>query len=81
MGEPVPGRAQPQGKLPFPALLLSTPVSSSNIDHLVFTTRRADLLTGCMPSLQGLEDAIDLSVTHPTWQRTKPNDPNDEHTG
>lgn len=30
---------------------------------------------------QGLEDAIDLSVTHPTWQRTKPDDPEDEHTG
>jgi hypothetical protein len=31
--------------------------------------------------LQGLQDAIDLSVTHPTWQRTRPDDPEDEHTG
>lgn len=31
--------------------------------------------------VQGLEDVIGLSVTHPTWQRTKPDDPNDEHTG
>ncbi|CAL8464887.1 g4422 [Coccomyxa elongata] len=31
--------------------------------------------------LKGLEDAIGLSVTHPTWQRTKPDDPSDEHTG
>lgn len=32
-------------------------------------------------SLQGLEDVIGLSVTHPTWQRTKPNDPEDKHAG
>lgn len=31
--------------------------------------------------LKGLEDAIGLSVTHPTWQRTRPNDPQDEHSG
>lgn len=31
--------------------------------------------------LKGLEDTIGLSVTHPTWQRTKPDDPSDEHTG
>ena len=29
---------------------------------------------------QGLEDAITVSVVHPTWQRTKP-DTDDEHTG
>ena len=29
---------------------------------------------------QGLEDAISVSVVHPTWQRTKP-DTDDEHTG
>lgn len=32
-------------------------------------------------NLKGLEDAIDLSVTHPTWQRTRPDNPEDEHTG
>jgi putative glutathione S-transferase len=32
-------------------------------------------------NLKGLQDAIDLSVTHPTWQRTRPDDPEDEHTG
>ena len=37
--------------------------------------------TGYALPLQGLQDAIDLSVTHPTWQRTRPDDPNDEHTG
>lgn len=31
--------------------------------------------------LKGLEDVIGLSVTHPTWQRTKPNDPEDKHAG
>ncbi|GFR42957.1 hypothetical protein Agub_g3954, partial [Astrephomene gubernaculifera] len=31
--------------------------------------------------MKGLEDAIGLSVTHPTWQRTRPDDPRDEHTG
>lgn len=30
-------------------------------------------------SLQGLEDVVGLSVTHPTWQRTRPDQ--DEHTG
>ncbi|KAK9835349.1 hypothetical protein WJX81_004140 [Elliptochloris bilobata] len=32
-------------------------------------------------NLKGLQDIIGLSVTHPTWQRTRPDDPNDEHTG
>ena len=31
-------------------------------------------------AVQGLEDAIGLSVTHSTWQRTKP-DTEDEHCG
>ena len=30
---------------------------------------------------QGLEAAIGVSVVHPTWQKTKPDDPNDEHCG
>ena len=30
---------------------------------------------------QGLEDAVGVSVVHPTWQKTKPDDPNDEHYG
>ena len=31
--------------------------------------------------LQGLEDVIGLSATHPTWQKTKPNDEEDSHWG
>ncbi|KXZ42325.1 hypothetical protein GPECTOR_161g124 [Gonium pectorale] len=31
--------------------------------------------------LKGLDHAIGVSVTHPTWQRTRPDDPKDEHTG
>ena len=31
--------------------------------------------------VQGLEDTIGLSATHPTWQRTRPNDPEDSHWG
>ena len=31
--------------------------------------------------LKGLEDVIGVSITHPTWQRSRPNDPNDHHTG
>lgn len=31
--------------------------------------------------LKGLQDAIGLSVTHPTWARTRPDDPEDKHTG
>lgn len=31
--------------------------------------------------LKGLQDAIAVSVVHPTWQRTRPDDPSDEHTG
>lgn len=30
---------------------------------------------------QGLENAIGVSVVHPTWQRTRPDDPADAHTG
>ncbi len=43
--------------------------------------RYAVLLNQSFCVFQGLEDAIGLSVTHPTWQRTKPDDPSDEHTG
>lgn len=32
-------------------------------------------------ALKGLEDHITVTVVHPTWQRTRPNDPNDLHTG
>ncbi|KAK9823109.1 hypothetical protein WJX72_000330 [[Myrmecia] bisecta] len=32
-------------------------------------------------NMKGLEDVIGLSVTHPTWQRTRPDDPEDTHTG
>ena len=31
--------------------------------------------------LKGLQDAIKITVVHPTWQRTRPNDPNDKHCG
>lgn len=31
--------------------------------------------------VQGLEDAIGVSITHPTWQRTKPDNDKDKHTG
>jgi hypothetical protein len=30
---------------------------------------------------QGLDNAISVSVAHPVWQRTKPNDEMDGHTG
>jgi hypothetical protein len=30
---------------------------------------------------QGLQDVIGVSVVHPTWQRTRPDDPADKHTG
>jgi putative glutathione S-transferase len=32
-------------------------------------------------NLKGLQDAIGLSVTHPTWQRTRPDSPDDQHAG
>ena len=31
--------------------------------------------------MKGLEDAISMSVVHPTWQRTRPADPADTHCG
>lgn len=31
--------------------------------------------------MQGLQDVIGVSVTHPTWQRTRPDNPEDKHTG
>jgi len=31
--------------------------------------------------LKGLEDAISHSIVHPTWQRTRPDDPSDTHCG
>ena len=40
-------------------------------------------MTLCAPIKlgQGLEDAIGVSITHPTWQRSRPDDPHDKHTG
>jgi glutathionyl-hydroquinone reductase len=32
-------------------------------------------------ALKGLQDAITVTVVHPVWQRTRPDDPNDLHTG
>jgi glutathionyl-hydroquinone reductase len=32
-------------------------------------------------ALKGLQDAITVTVTHPIWRRTRPNDPNDLHNG
>lgn len=35
----------------------------------------------CVRKLKGLEDVIGLSVVHPTWGRTRPDDPEDSHSG
>jgi glutathionyl-hydroquinone reductase len=32
-------------------------------------------------ALKGLQNAITVTVVHPVWQRTRPDDPNDLHTG
>jgi glutathionyl-hydroquinone reductase len=32
-------------------------------------------------ALKGLEDDISVSIVHPVWRRTRPDDPNDFHTG
>ena len=32
-------------------------------------------------ALKGLEDTISVTTVHPTWQRTRPDDPNDLHCG
>lgn len=34
-----------------------------------------------MLKLKGLEEVIDVCVTHPIWQKTAPDDPEDKHTG
>jgi glutathionyl-hydroquinone reductase len=31
--------------------------------------------------LKGLEDVISVTIVHPTWRRTRPNDPEDTHCG
>ena len=49
------------------------------VDVLSFNNASV-ILKACAAS-QGLQDVIGLSVTHPTWQRTRPDDPKDEHTG
>ena len=39
--------------------------------------------TRCLAALhaKGLEDVLDVAVTHPVWGKTRPNDPNDAHAG
>ena len=32
-------------------------------------------------ALKGLEDVISCTIVHPTWQRTRPDDPDDQHFG
>lgn len=32
-------------------------------------------------NMKGLQEAIGITVVHPTWQRTRPEDPNDQHCG
>lgn len=31
--------------------------------------------------MKGLQDVVNLSIVHPTWRRTKPDDPSDTHCG
>ena len=37
----------------------------------------------CLAALRakGLEDVLDVAVTHPVWGKTRPDDPNDAHAG
>lgn len=35
----------------------------------------------CGGASQGLQDVIGMSVTHPTWQRTRPDSEDDKHAG
>ena len=37
--------------------------------------------TYSMLKLKGLDDVVSVSIVHPTWQRTKPDDADDEHCG
>ena len=50
--------------------------------HLIETGRNPRLQfppLSCFCHLQGLQHVIGLSMVHPTWQRTRPNVPGDEH--
>eukprot|EP00955_Chlamydomonas_euryale_P027921 294305-Chlamydomonas_euryale.AAC.2 len=49
----------------------------------LFTTRFRNVAGTCMclGILQGLEDAISVSIVHPTWAKTRPDDPEDAHCG
>jgi len=35
----------------------------------------------CVLHMKGLEDAISVSIVHPTWAKTRPDDPEDAHCG
>jgi glutathionyl-hydroquinone reductase len=39
------------------------------------------LRTNMVRVLKGLEDVISITFVHPVWQKTKPEDPEDKHTG
>jgi len=32
-------------------------------------------------AIKGLEDVISVTIAHPTWRKTRPDDPNDHHNG
>jgi hypothetical protein len=62
------------------ASILSSVLLSRMIGKTIFQVTTS-LAPAVACAVQGLQDVIGLSVCHPTWQRTRPDDPNDEHAG
>lgn len=63
-------------------LMHSSPARAAGRYHL-YVSLACPWASRCVAGLylKGLEESIGLSVTHPTWQRTRPDSPDDTHAG
>lgn len=61
---------------------ISNPLMSAN-RYVLYISYACPWANRCLAVLQlkGLSDIIDVVVVHPTWQRTRPDVPGDEHAG
>ena len=68
-----------------PSLYRDTPTSNeySNNDFILYVSLACPWANRCLAVvyLKGLEDRLRVSVVHPVWQRTRPDDASDKHCG
>ena len=69
-----------------PSVYRSTPTAEERLDpnrFILYVSLACPWANRCLAALylKKLEDRIRVSVVHPVWQRTRPDDPSDGHCG